>query len=63
MSMSSSTTHWYDRGSSGNPGPNSHDEDKNPGAYNQWQEGRDYARQQEKLMEMWTKPDDNKKNS
>ena len=52
-----STTHWYDRGSSGNPGPNSNDEDKFPGAQDQWQQGRDNARQQEKLFEMWTRPD------
>jgi len=56
-----STTHWYDRGSNGYDGPTTRDEEKNPSALQDWQQGRDTARQQEKLMDLWTK-DDSQKN-
>lgn len=59
--MSNSTTHWFDRGSSGGSGPNTFDDDKNPGASDQWQRGREYAEQQQKLWDLWLKPDDPKK--
>lgn len=52
-----STQHWVEQGRSGGSEPSVFDEDRNPGATEDWRRGQELARQDQKLWDLWTRPD------
>ena len=53
-----SSQNWYDNGKLGRDGPSSSEQDKSPGAYEKWDQGREAKRWEDKTFYTLTHPDD-----
>lgn len=53
-----SNENWYERGKSGSDAPSGYEQDKNPGAYEKWDHGREVKRWEDKTFYVLTHPDD-----
>lgn len=49
---------WYESGKSGSAPPSSYDQDKSPGAFEKWDQGREVKRWEDKTNYTLTHPDD-----